>query len=186
MTSPESPVPTDEQLAQFCAQRGKAGEDAFLELYRRHGRPLLAFLATRVRREALEDVHQTVWLRVWERTPDQFAGGNFRAWLFRIARNHLIDLGRRRHADPAEAPEEWQDTRTPAGADALIAREEPHLVRKCMERLGVDEALVVRERLAGESYEDICGRLKIDRNKAYKLYYEALKTLQSCVERATR
>src|SRR5262249_46401761 len=92
MNSPPPSAPSDEQLAVCLTPPRKSSaardaEAAFQQLYQRHARPLLAFLAGRVRRDLLDDVHQTVWLRVWERTPERIEGGNFRAWLFQVARN---------------------------------------------------------------------------------------------------
>jgi RNA polymerase sigma factor (sigma-70 family) len=182
---------TDEQLVATCTAQRKAKADhdaqgSFQLLYQRHARPLLAFLATRVRRDSLEDVQQTIWLRIWEHMDEQFTGGNFRAYLFTIARRYLIDLSRRRQADTAEDAHGWQDTRSPSVLDNLIAQEEPHLVGLCLKHLGEEEVLVVRGRLSGESYEAICQHLEIAPAKAYKLYHEALQKLQTCVERSTR
>jgi RNA polymerase sigma-70 factor (ECF subfamily) len=191
MTSSPADPPSDEHLAaQLTAQRkqgaARQAEAAFQQLYQRHARPLLAFLAARVRRDQLDDVQQTVWLRVWERMPEQIEGGNFRAWVFRIARNYLIDLSRRKKADAAETPEEWQDTRAPSALDALIAAEEPHIVGACLKHLEEEEVQVVRDRFAGEAYEDICQRMNISAARAYKLYHTATHKLQSCVDRSTR
>src|SRR5438105_2887060 len=80
--------PSDEQLAATLAQREQSGQalraaqDAFRDLYQRHARKLLAFLAARVHRNDLEDVHQEVWERIWKHLPEGFHGGNFRAWLY--------------------------------------------------------------------------------------------------------
>jgi RNA polymerase sigma-70 factor (ECF subfamily) len=191
MNSPHASALSDEQLAVCLTQGRKSSatreaEAAFQQLYQRHARLLLAFLAGRVRHDALDDVHQTVWLRVWERTPERIEGGNFRAWLFQVARNYLIDLSRRKKADAAEAPEEWQDARSPTVLDALVAQEEPHIVGRCMKHLAEDEADVVRARCAGEEYEAICRRMQITPAKAYKLYHEATRKLQTCVQRSTR
>jgi serine phosphatase RsbU (regulator of sigma subunit)/DNA-directed RNA polymerase specialized sigma24 family protein len=72
----------------------QAAHEAFEELYRRHARRLLAFLAARVQRGELDEVHQAVWLRVWERlsSPAGILGSRdsgFSAWLYQFARRHL-------------------------------------------------------------------------------------------------
>jgi RNA polymerase sigma-70 factor (ECF subfamily) len=191
MNSPPASALSDEQLAVCLTPARKRGaardaEAAFQQLYQRHARPLLAFLAGRVRRDQLDDVHQTVWLRVWERTPERIEGGNFRGWLFQVARNYLIDLARRKKVEPTEETEEWQDSRAPTALDTLIAQEEPHIVGRCMKHLDEEEAGVVRGRFAGEGYEDICRRMQITAARAYKLYHEATRKLQTCVQRSTR
>ena len=58
-------------------------------------RPLLrAFLLARVARSEVDDLDQLAWLRVWKSLPDADPGP-FRAWLFQIARNALIDHSRK-------------------------------------------------------------------------------------------
>jgi hypothetical protein len=44
---------------------------------------------------------------------------------------------------------------------------------------------LVRARLGGDGYDEICPRLGIDSNRAYKLYHFAEKELRTCVEQAT-
>ena len=70
--------------------------DAFEALYDRYHR-LVYGVAIRVLsdRLAAEDVTQTVFLKVWS-APDRFRGGNFGAWIARLARNRAIDLARTR------------------------------------------------------------------------------------------
>ena len=66
---------TDEQFAEAIAQRDRSPEawrlaqDACRELYEHHARRLLAFLAARVPRSTLDDLHQEVWQRVWQHLP---------------------------------------------------------------------------------------------------------------------
>src|SRR5262245_41296296 len=96
---------TDEQLAEVVIARTQSAEafqratDSFEELYSRHSRWLLSYLAVRVDRSDLDDINQVVWQRVWERIEQGFRGGKFQVWLFFIARNHLIDLSRRPKID---------------------------------------------------------------------------------------
>ena len=44
---------------------------------------------------AAEDLTQAVFLKVWS-APDTFAGGNFAAWISRVARNRALDMLRSR------------------------------------------------------------------------------------------
>ena len=108
---------SDTQLAAVVARRGDseparlAACDAFERLYRRYAPLLLAFLASRVRAGERDDLHQEVWQRVWHHLPDQFRGGNFRAWLHQIARHAIIDQGRKRRPEPLMAQEALPDGR---------------------------------------------------------------------------
>jgi len=66
--------------------------DAFASLYDKHG-ALVFGVANRVlgNRQQAEDVTQSVFLQVWTR-PEAFAGGNFAAWIARVARNASLDV----------------------------------------------------------------------------------------------
>src|SRR3954466_4180261 len=100
--TPTETDPSEDELAACIARRDdsyrarQAARAAFEQLYGRHARLLSAFLAARVRRGEVDDLHQEVWHRVWLRLPGQFRGGNFRAWLHQIARHALIDRGRKK------------------------------------------------------------------------------------------
>lgn len=72
--------------------------DAFERLYDGYHR-LVYGLALRVLGDAggAEDVTQAVFLKLW-RNPELFRGGNFPAWLARVARNAALDVFRSRAA----------------------------------------------------------------------------------------
>jgi len=64
---------TDEELAGVVAGRRKPHADeqgataAFEELYDRYASRLLAYLSARRSLGDVEDLHQAVWMRVWDR-----------------------------------------------------------------------------------------------------------------------
>jgi len=181
---------TDEALAQCIAlrveseQAMQAARSACSRLYQRHARKLLAFLATRVGKSDLEDVHQEVWERVWQHLPRSFHGGNFRAWLYQITRNYLIDRSRRRQMERLEDSRALPETRLRAPEELLIDQERLDALRQCLQALGEPAAGLVQARLAGESYPDICTRLGLKPERAHRLFHHAKEQLQKCVERA--
>lgn len=181
---------SDEQLAALVARRDESAahrasaEQAYGELYARHGRRLLAFLATRTPRSDLDDVGQEIWQRVWQNLPRQFHGGNFRAWLHQIARNYLIDRSRRRRTDELSEDVQYADPKSPQPDDVLLDTERTTILEDCLQRLGDKLEAVVRARLTGDEYDDICTRLAINPNQIYKLFHQAKSQLTTCVERA--
>lgn len=181
--------PTDEQLAARISVRDESpgqwerAQHDFEDLYSRHARKLLAFLAGRVRRSDLEDVHQAVWERVWQHLPRQFKGGNFRAWLHQIARNHLIDRSRKKTTD--ELPDEtgFTDDRVQQPEDVMIEQERMQALDRCLDQLDDEAARLVRARLAGESYDEICADMNLKPARAHKLFHQAKELLSVCVQR---
>jgi RNA polymerase sigma-70 factor (ECF subfamily) len=181
---------SDEQLAAIIARRGSsetammAARNAFGRLYERYARRILAFLAARVRRDELEDLSQEVWQRIWRALPDGFDRWNFRAWLYQIARNVLIDSRRRKRPEPLGDDERLLDPRGDPPDEPLMERERMAALKRCLDQLGAEAAELVRARLAGEGYPEICGRLGLMPAKAHKLFHQAKVYLQTCVERA--
>ena len=190
-TNPPDNDPSDEQLAATLAQREQSGQalraaqDAFRDLYQRHARKLLAFLAARVHRNDLEDVHQEVWERIWKHLPEGFHGGNFRAWLYQIARNYIVDQGRKKRPEQIPEVDELPESRGGQPEEVLLEQERRAILSRCLERLDTRAAELVRARLAGESYEDACPRLGLKPEHAHKLFHQAKTQLQQCVKRAT-
>jgi RNA polymerase sigma-70 factor, ECF subfamily len=187
-TRPET-TESDEQLAALVARRGdsdrarQAAEAAFDRLYKRHGPLLLAFLSSRVRDGDPEDVHQIVWGRVWHNLPDRSRADNFRAWLHQIARNVIIDEARKRRPTPLSSPEVLPDGRDEPADHRLIAEERKKALERCMKDLGPQEAAIVRAKLDGEDYSEICARLGLEPARAHKLFHSAKQQLKTCLER---
>jgi RNA polymerase sigma-70 factor (ECF subfamily) len=161
-----------------------SARDAFDQLYQRHARLLLAFLAARVRRADLDDLNQEVWRRAWEHLPASFRGGQLRAWLYRIARNALIDHGRRKRPEALASAQELADHRDGSPEGLLIERERAEILKRCLERLDGNSATLVRLRLGGDDYVEICQTLGLNPDQAHKMFHKAKAVLKACVERA--
>jgi len=65
---------------------------AFGQLYARHSGPVYAFIAWRSpRRDWVDEIVQDSWASLIQARDRYQAQGNFRTWLFQIARNRLTD-----------------------------------------------------------------------------------------------
>ncbi|HET6423421.1 MAG TPA: sigma-70 family RNA polymerase sigma factor, partial [Planctomycetaceae bacterium] len=84
-----------------CMLRMQGGDRrAFDEIVARHQSALIGFFIRNLRDAQLaEDLAQETLLRVYNQSWDYLPRGTFRAWMFRIARNALIDCTRRRSHD---------------------------------------------------------------------------------------
>ena len=75
-------------------------QSAFEQLVRRYQSPLIGFFHRQLRDWQLaEDLSQETLLRVHNNSWDYLPRGIFKAWMYRIARNLLIDTTRRRAHD---------------------------------------------------------------------------------------
>lgn len=178
----------DEELAATAAERadGRAAKAAFSALYDRHARKLLAFLAGRLKENAVEDTAQEIWQKVWQSLPTAFRGGNFRAWLFTVARNAITDQLRRRRSEAIPEDGNLVDHRHRATDESMVEVELHDALAKCLqklERLDANLADLVRSRVGGESYEAFCQRTGMPADKAYRAFHHAKAQLQACVDK---
>ena len=90
---PMVPEPPDEELMLAYA----GGDDGALErLYLRHRGPLFTYVLHHSGRRSLaEDVTQDVFLRIVRGRASYSRRGSFRAWIYTIARNLIVDARRR-------------------------------------------------------------------------------------------
>ncbi len=88
--------PTREKELVRKAQQGD--EDAFGALYQLHAPHIYRFLVANLgNRQEAEDLTTEIFLRVWRAMPEyQESGFPFKSFLFRVARNLLIDVYRSR------------------------------------------------------------------------------------------
>ena len=186
---------TDEELAEIVARASSPVGDravasaAYLQLYDRHQGKIRTFLFARVHANDVDDVEQEVWQRVWRFLPTKFQGGNFRAWLYQMTRNYLIDNSRRQKnvVPPGAEGEDEVDSRTRRPEECVLAAERAEALRSCLERLhsaDAQAAALVRGRLAGKRYEELCPALGLDQNRAYEVYKRVSGQLKTCVQKA--
>jgi RNA polymerase sigma-70 factor (ECF subfamily) len=128
----------------------------FDRLYGAHHRVVYAYLLGHVgSADSAADLLQETFLRVWRHINDarQVPADRQRFWLFAIARNLLLDYGRRQAARRRceEALRESAAIRVREGdpADAVIARETAAAVDAAIARLPDDLRLVLTLHLVG-------------------------------------
>lgn len=160
-----------------AAQRGEEGR--FAELYERIAPALYAWSCLRVRpamRAAVdpEDVVQEVWCRAWKAFPGFDAEeANFRPWVFRIAKNVMLEAFRKlQRAGPATggpgpSTRLFQLQNVPDSATEIsrrIARHEGlQSVLKWVDGLEEDEQkLFLHCGLEGMGYAEVAERMQLE------------------------
>lgn len=166
---------------------GSHGAESFGTLYDRHHQRIYRYVYLKVtHREEAEDLTHQVFLSAWQNLKTyRFQGLPFSSWLYRIARNKIIDHYRTRQThEPLEradallvsAPENLTD-RTDAALDM-------ERIRAAIRRLPADQQDVVIMRFVSDMpYRDVAaalqkteGAVKVIQHRALKKLREALNT----------
>lgn len=131
---------------------------AFDSLYQRYRLGLYNYISRQVYSQSVcDDIYQDVWFKVIHGL-DQFQLGQyFPAWLFKIARNRLIDYWRQNQPDQI-------DNEADISSDQSLP-EKMHFIEQCIERL---KALLIS--------------LKPEQRDAFVLQQESGMTLEQIAE----
>ncbi|MBM4410361.1 MAG: sigma-70 family RNA polymerase sigma factor [Chloroflexi bacterium] len=144
-------VSTDPVEVTRLVDRAKSGDaQAFGLLYDRFQPEILRYLTHRVRNaEAAEDITQQVFLKAWQAIPRfEQRGVPFKAWLYRMAHNQMVD-----HFRTHKATSELGDFDLPDDADqesALLAGEMSEALQRALARLSEDHRQVLTLRFLME------------------------------------
>jgi RNA polymerase sigma-70 factor (ECF subfamily) len=115
----------DDAALERLVEEARGGDpDAFAAIFDRYHQPVYRFIASRIQRPAdAEDLTQLVFVKALEALPRyESRGVPFGGWLFRLARNVVIDHVRTHRvtaeleqvleqADHERGPDEWAMTR---------------------------------------------------------------------------
>lgn len=153
-------VQPDAVLCRLCA---RGSDDAFAALNARYRQQVFAFVFHLLNRpgsvDDAEDLTQEILGKAFSNMSNRREEGSFKAWLFRIARNHTFDHIRARRPIPASFDDPNFATE-PSNVISLQQevekRSEMNWLLAAMSRLPERqrEALVLRE-LGGMSYDEI-------------------------------
>jgi RNA polymerase sigma-70 factor, ECF subfamily len=154
-------------------------------VYEEYGSTVLGYLINVLGDRGLaEDVHQQVFLEVWQRAPGYDPRrASVLTWIMTIARSRAIDELRRRVPEP----------RDPVGAGSLAADPDPETspdalverwrIAHLLSRLRRDEAGLLRMRFyEGLSQSEIADRTGIPLGTVKMRMVEALRRLRHLIE----
>ena len=175
-------------LAQGLKRRDPDLLDQLIEQYQYRLFRYLFYLTSS--RERAEDFFQETWIRVLERGHQYDGKFKFEAWLFRIARNLVIDWQRQKKmqsldalTDPEEgAPMEFAAQNQPSPLHLILTAEEKTGVHTSLERIPTlyREVLVLRfqEELG---LEEIAGVLAAPLSTVKSRLYRGLEALRGAM-----
>lgn len=184
MTERVLPESSDYELIRSYLA-GDAG--GFDRLYERHGKSLYGYLCGLLPedRTEVDDVFQLSWLRVIDQLPRYNEQGYFKAWLFKISRNILIDRIRRRRREKAAFSLDREDVpefEGPSGLEpwrALDEEELKNLMDRAIAKLPEDQREVFLLRREKVSFREIAAIQQCPLNTALARMQYALKNLRS-------
>lgn len=141
-------------------RRARAGDaPAQTELVVRYSRRITGYLRSLCRREeAIEDLAQLTFIKMFRRLRWLRDPAVFEPWLFRIARNTAFDAGRRRACRPATVALDLEALRIPDPGHELATREILGALETALDQLKPIDRQLVRMIVAGESYAEAARR----------------------------
>ncbi|HVA97139.1 MAG TPA: RNA polymerase sigma factor [Candidatus Acidoferrales bacterium] len=147
-----------------CIKRAQNGDkDAYGELYKQYYSRIYRYCRINLyNRPVADDVCQEVFIRAWKALP-KFSlkdGGTFQAFLFRIARNLIIDLSRKKKEVSLEQVEEISKEENLI--EGISKREDIERVRNALSKLAdIDRQIIILRYFEDMSHSDIAKIIKI-------------------------
>lgn len=152
-----APALTDDQCVRAFQETGD--NRCFAELFVRHRRKV--FFACKgffSEPQRAEDATQETFLRAYGKIRS-YQGGDFAAWLTRIARNVCIDEWRRGRLDPVvENPELAERVAAPALEPSFELHERVERLWDAMKTLPPEQRQCLELKIEGCSYEETAAR----------------------------
>lgn len=179
-----APEPYEEQDVDVLVERARHGDaEAFGSLYDRYQPEILRYLTHRLRdQELAEDLTQQVFLKAWQAVPRyQQRGVPFKAWLYRMAHNQMIDYFRARRPttdlEGVDVPEE------PIAEQRVLRQELLDRLQEALDRLSEDHRQVLVLRFLMEKSAAEIGVI-MDRKEVTVrgLQFRALRALRTEIE----
>lgn len=172
---------TESRLARSVRRARRGDVAAFGKLYDEYADRIFAF--ARARGSSVhdaEDLTATVFLKAWESIGSYDERGiPFSAWLFRIARNALVDEYRRgqRRPIPVEEPEP-DETFVDGPEDVVMVEASAEQVREAVRHLTEDQAAVIALRYWWDmSLKETADALGRNENAIKALQHRATRAL---------
>ena len=171
----------EEQLIEKAISGDK---EAFGHLYDYYFLQIFKYLLIRTNnREDAEDMTEIVFLKAWEHLP-RFEGKkrkhNFRAWLFRIAHNTLIDRFRTKKENLSlESASEIRSTDAEP-EKVVIQNEQIVRIHEAIKKLDeVSQQVIISRFIGGLSHKESAHSVGVNENHVRVIQYRALRKLNN-------
>lgn len=164
----------------------RGDQQAFGQLYDAYLDSIYRFIYLRVEdQQTAEDITASVFLKAWEKLEAyQIRGVPFRAWLFRIARNAVIDHYRtRKEVAPLEAVVNTYDESAISVSEGVGTRLEAQKIMTLMDQLTDDQRNVLSLKLVhGLNTQEVAKALGKRQGAVRALQMRGLQALAKLLE----
>lgn len=153
--------------------------DNFETAYESHSKAIYRFLFWRTKDVQLsEDLTSSTFEKAWT-SRKSFHGGSEQAWLFRIARNILIDHWRKKKELFVEDTDALQENLQPSTEELMDKKTLLKDLRKALDTLPDDMHSVVTMRfIEGLSCKQVAKNMNLSESNVRVMQYRALKKLK--------
>jgi RNA polymerase sigma factor (sigma-70 family) len=152
-------------------------------LFERYHRMLFSFFYNRNKdRQLSQDLVQNVFVRVLKYRHRYRGEGEFKHWLFHIARNVGTDHYRKKKNRRADSIDDWKNQisdHSDSPAQSMIHQEQMTQLKKALDRLDPEKKeVLLLSKLEGLRYKEIGHRLGCSEGAVKVKVYRALKALK--------
>lgn len=180
----EKPLTLNAISDNFLMLKVKDGDlDQLSLLFERYHRSLFSYFYQLTSNTAeCEDLVQNVFYRILKYR-HQFRGdGEFKAWVFHIAKNVGLDRFKKKRPQALETIENWQERledQTPNQIQKLMEQDDLDLLKRALQLLEADKReVLVMSKLQGMKYKEIGDILGCEENAVKVRVFRALKALR--------
>ena len=166
-----------------CGQLPCDADAAIRELYSSHAKALHRYVERFCPdRASADDIVQETFIRAWRHLPQLSADDRpVRPWLFRVARNLLIDANRAARARPTTVQEPTGEVGTDSGLEEILDRE---LVSAALQRLSpAHQTVLVEAFYRGGTLATVARELGIPHGTARSRLHYALDAMRKQLEK---
>lgn len=170
---PDSSDLDDEELVQ----RARKNPDEFGELYRRYAPEIQRFVRSKVSDAMLaEDITSMVFTKAMQAMP-RYTEGPFRAWLYRITRNPIMDEYRRKKPSTTIDDLPIRDS-APLPEEIVSSNDAADRLHDALDQLKPTHREIVRLRLHGLPIAEIAARMQMSEDAVKSAQRRAFQTLR--------
>lgn len=173
----------DEQELLFLLRTGD--KTAFTKIYDRYSKKLFLNIYSLVKiQEIAEEILQEIFVLIWEKRETIIINQSFKAYLFRIAENKVIDFFRKLKRDKIlfERVKEISSAVYTHVEESILSSESSSVFRKAIESLPPQRRQIFCMcKMEGKSYNEVSHLLGISTSTINDHIVKATRTVRECL-----